>query len=194
MGKALYDKDQIIQKGEEITAERGRLATAWQIQKRCEGRGKLERYERIWREYCETRAAQPPLTEVAELAVPDAAQTRIDECVNTLGSTVSRIVEDVIRGQLDQARRQISLAQQAHDYQLREVIEERDYLRDHVSDLEDALERAEKGISALERKLARAGSSKPPRAKASKAAAKSPRQSPRQTPPTPQDDTAPPSP
>lgn len=180
MAKALFTENQIIQTGEEITKERGEIATGWQIHQRLGGRGKLDRYEKVWEEHCQSRSAPPP---VIDVAIPEATQTRIDTSVNTLGASVSAIVSDVIRDQLDQARRQISLAQQAHDQQLRDVVEERDYLKAHVAGVEDALEQSEKKISALEKKLERAGSSKSTVAKAPKAAAKSPRQSPQRTSP-----------
>jgi len=178
MSKALFTEDQIIKAGEEITAESGEVATGWQIHQRLGGQGKLDRYDRVWREHCRTRTTSPASV---EFEIPETTQTRIEQSVNTLGASVSAIVADVIRNQLDQARRQISLAQLAHDQQLREVVDERDYLRTHVGGLEDALERAGKEISALERKLARAESQKRAQAKASKAGTKSPRQSPRKT-------------
>lgn len=182
MAKALFTENQIIQAGEEITRERGEIATGWQIHQRLGGRGKLDRYEKVWEEHCQTRSAPPP---VVDVAIPEAIQARIDASVNTLGASVSAIVSDVIRDQLDQARRQISLAQQAHDQQLREVVEERDYLKAHVAGVEDALEQSERKINALEKKLERAGSSKSTAAKAPKGAAKSPRQSSRRTPAKP---------
>ena len=187
MRQPLKTEEEIIQAGEEITAERGDIATAWQIHQRLGRRGNIERYKAVWSKHCQTRTAPSP---AIEIVVPEATQARIDDSVQTLGASMTTIVADIIRDQLDQARRQISLAQQAHDHQLREVIEERDYLIDYVSGLEDALERAEKEVSALERKLARTGSPKPARGKGAQPGTKSRRQSPGKTRQKPAPDSA----
>ena len=97
MAKALFTENQIIQTGEEITRKRGEITTGWQIHQRLGGRGKLDRYEKVWQEHCQTRTTPPPAVDVA---IPEATQIRIDESVNTLGASVFAIVSDVIRDQL----------------------------------------------------------------------------------------------
>jgi hypothetical protein len=135
----IYSDEEIIETGENQSAQLGRQATATDIHKALEGKGNYQRIRELWENHLAKKGEEQP----QDTPLPDDAQNQISKAVTALEVSVETIVRGQIARMTEQTVRQFALRERdfamleaEHAKKVQALEEEIEYLTDCLDKLE----------------------------------------------------------
>jgi hypothetical protein len=135
----IYSDEEIIETGENQSAQLGRQATATDIHKALEGKGNYQRIRELWENHLAKKGEEQP----QDTPLPDDAQNQISKAVTALEASVETIVRRQIARMTEQTVRQFALRERDFAMLETEHAKKVQALEEEIAYLTDCLDRLE---------------------------------------------------